>query len=171
MTRRLILALLVGWTTSFLFVAHVFPAAAASNIVNKDRDNVAILGYDAVAYFTESRAVKGNPEFEYSWNEARWQFSKAEYRDRFARDPEAYAPRFGGFCTGGMSLNYIQEPNPENWAIIDGRLYLNHSKAGLDRLRNNAAVVIGAAEANWVVLSQKYDPAMRRPCKTCAASK
>ena len=45
--------------------------------------DVALSGYDAVAYFTESKAVKGMPEFEHRWNGARWRFASAANRDRF----------------------------------------------------------------------------------------
>lgn len=58
---------------------------------------VAIKGYDAVAYFTENRAVKGNSNYSYDWNDATWLFSKAEHRDMFAATPEKYAPKHGGF--------------------------------------------------------------------------
>jgi hypothetical protein len=53
-------------------------------IVNKDPSNIAIKGYDPVAYFTENRPVKGKPEFEYPWQGARWLFSSASNRDLFA---------------------------------------------------------------------------------------
>jgi hypothetical protein len=153
-----------GWAAALLVWALVLPTAAETGKpVYKNGDDIAILGYDTVAYFTESRAVRGKPEFEHVWNGARWLFAKPEHRDRFSRDPEAYAPRFGGFCTGGMSLGYIQEANPENWAIIKGRLYLKNSKSGLERLEE----VVGSADANWPVVSQQ-DPVVPRPCTTCA---
>jgi hypothetical protein len=165
-----------GFTAAFtahcagalIVFALASPAAAQSaHIINKDRDNIAIRGYDTVAYFTEKRAVEGKPEFEHKWQDARWLFANAAHRDLFAQDSERYVPRFGGFCTGGMALNYIQEPNPENWAIIDGRLYFNTNSPPLDR-RENPQAVINAAEGNWVELGQQYDPAARRPCTTCA---
>jgi hypothetical protein len=133
-----------------LALALAAPAAAESDqIVNKDGEDVAIKGYDTVAYFIEGRAVKGSPEFEYVWQDARWWFSKAEHRDLFAQDPDAYAPRFGGYCTGGLSLGYMTQANPENWSIIEGRLYMNRSRPGRDRLRANPSPIIAAAEGTW----------------------
>lgn len=58
---------------------------------------VAIDGYDPVAYFTERRPVMGNSEYTYTWNEARWHFSKPEHRKLFAANPEKYAPKKSGF--------------------------------------------------------------------------
>ena len=65
-------------------------------LVNKTRAGVAIRGYDTVAYFTEGRPVKGHSEFEHVWQDARWHFTSAENRDRFAADPLRYAPRYTG---------------------------------------------------------------------------
>ena len=58
---------------------------------------IAIHGYDAVAYHTESRAVKGKSEFSYAWNDAEWHFTNVENRDLFASDPDRYAPQYGGY--------------------------------------------------------------------------
>ena len=65
--------------------------------INTNWLGVAIKGYDPVAYFTEGRAVKGKKEFEYKWQDAKWRFSSAANRDKFAADPPAYAPKYGGY--------------------------------------------------------------------------
>jgi hypothetical protein len=65
--------------------------------INTDDVGVAIKGYDTVAYFTDGRAVKGNPEVETLWQDARWHFASAEHRDMFKADPERYAPQYGGY--------------------------------------------------------------------------
>ena len=80
-----------------IFIAFTRMAAFASDASEAKVYGVAIKGYDPVAYFTENRAVKGNSEFTFNWNEARWQFSKAEHRDLFAANPQKYAPNHGGF--------------------------------------------------------------------------
>ena len=131
-----------------LWVVIALPALADERI-NTTADDTAIKGYDTVAYFTDGRAMKGSPEFEYDWQEAKWLFATAEHRDLFARDPERYAPQFGGFCAGGLSLGYIIEADPENWSIIDGRLYIDHTQRGRDMVRANPGPVITAAEATW----------------------
>jgi hypothetical protein len=112
-------------------------------------DGVAIQGYDTVAYFTEGRAMQGKSEFEYVWGESRWWFATAEHRDLFAGDPERYAPRFGGYCTGGLSLGYKMVADPENWYIVDGALHLHHSKEGRDKAVADPEPVITKAEETW----------------------
>jgi YHS domain-containing protein len=65
--------------------------------INKSNNGIAIKGYDSVAYHTEGRAVKGNKNFSYKWNDAEWYFASAENRDLFAANPERYAPQYGGY--------------------------------------------------------------------------
>ena len=91
--KMLILSALL--TMNFLAFAQV--GANATDATGTAVYGVAIKGYDPVAYFTENRAVKGKSEFAYDWNEARWQFSKAENRDLFAANPQKYTPHHGGF--------------------------------------------------------------------------
>jgi hypothetical protein len=91
---------------------------------------VAIMGYDPVAYFTESRAVKGSPDLAYDWLGATWNFAKPEHKALFAIDPVHYAPQYGGYCAvatanGGTKVNI----DPQAWRIIDDKLYLFNDKA------------------------------------------
>lgn len=95
--------------------------------------NVAIEGYDPVAYFTEGKAHKGSPEITTEWEGATWQFASAQNRDTFVKDPAAYAPQFGGLCTEGVAYGEISvNLSPESFAIVDGKLYMNYATAFAD---------------------------------------
>ncbi len=63
----------------------------------------AIRGYDAVAYFTDGRPVKGSREFSYRWRSAEWLFASAENLAVFRENPDRYAPQYGGYCAYAMS--------------------------------------------------------------------
>ena len=152
----IILRALAPISLSVLMVAALALPALAEERINKNSEDVAIKGYDTVAYFTEGRAVKGKPEFEYVWQDARWLFAKAEHRDLFASDPERYAPRFGGFCTGGLSLGYMTQANPENWSIVDGRLYITRSKRGQEMIRADPEATIAKAELTWTEFAHGF---------------
>lgn len=132
------------------------PGAFAENPhrINKAPEDVAILGYDPVSYFTEGRPVKGSPDFEHVWQNARWQFSKSEHRDLFAADPDRYAPRYGGFCSGAMARGWIAPIDPEAWVIVEDRLYLNYSKQGRDDFAKQPAPKIVRADENWKELGK-----------------
>ena len=75
-------------------LAHAENAVKA---LEKETFGVAIKGYDPVAYFTDSKAVKGSEKYSYSWNEAVWRFSSAAHRELFAANPKKYAPNRGGW--------------------------------------------------------------------------
>ena len=85
---------------------------------------VVLKGHDPVAYFTEGKPVKGVPEIAYDWDGERYLFSSAANRSKFVADPDRYAPRFSGYCTGSMSRGVRAEGNPEAWIIADGKLYV-----------------------------------------------
>jgi YHS domain-containing protein len=124
-------------------------AESSPNRVNVDSDNVAIKGYDTVAYFTEGQPTKGSPEFVFAWNGAQWRFASAAHRDMFAANPERYAPQFGGHCSMGLTKGAKVAANPEVWTIVDGKLYLYFSEGARDRFRENTGENIKAAETNW----------------------
>ncbi len=65
--------------------------------VNTTIFGVAIKGYDTVAYHTKGQALKGSSDYAYKWNDAKWYFSSQEHKDLFIKDPEKYAPRYGGY--------------------------------------------------------------------------
>lgn len=70
--------------------------------------------------------------------EATWYFSSAEHRDLFKEKPESFAPQFGGYCAYGVSQNYLVKIEPENWTIIDGKLYLNFNNSVQKTWERNA---------------------------------
>lgn len=134
-----------------LTAALTLPVVAgdAPKKVNAGPDNVAIKGYDTVAYFTKGEPTKGKPEFAFSWHDAQWHFASAAHRDRFTADPQRYAPQFGGFCSMALTSGDIKVIDPEAWAIVDGKLYLSFSKRGIDQFRENTAENIKKAEQAW----------------------
>jgi hypothetical protein len=91
------------------------------------KNNQAIGGYDPVAYFKESKPVKGQDQFTFVWKDATWKFSSAENLNDFKATPEKYAPQFGGYCAYGMSENHKAPTSPDAWTIVDEKLYLNYN--------------------------------------------
>jgi len=109
----------------------------------------AIRGYDPVAYFIEGRPVKGDQKFTLEYQGATWRFASAANRDRFAADPERYAPQYGGYCAWAVSQGYTASIDPDAWKIVDGKLYLNYSNGVQKRWSQDIAGNIAKANANW----------------------
>jgi len=109
----------------------------------------AIRGYDPVAYFEQKAPVRGSRQFVHKWNGATWYFSSAVNRDRFAAAPEKYAPQYGGYCAYGVAQGYAPEIDPNAWAVVDGKLYLNFSRDVQQRWSEDIPGYIRKANANW----------------------
>jgi len=117
--------------------------------VNVTSRDIAIKGYDPVAYFIDQRPIKGNPAFEYLWKGAKWRFATAAHRKQFKADPEKYAPRYGGYCAYAVSQGKIVDIDPEAWTIFEGRLYLNVSKDVRRLWEQDREGYIRKADENW----------------------
>ena len=135
-------------------LAAIVSAQSPAPRVNKDRRQVAIQGYDAVAYFTAGKPVKGAAQFTHPWQGATWQFSTAANRDLFASAPEKYAPAYGGFCAYAVSRNYTAGIDPASWTIVNGRLFLNYSRRAQELWLEARDANIGKGDANWPALSR-----------------
>lgn len=112
-------------------------------------DGLALNGYDAVAYFTQSRAVKGDPRFELAWDGARWRFTSLENKQRFESDPARFAPQFGGYCAYAVSQGHTASGDPEAWSVVDGKLYVNYSPSVKQTWEKDKTGYIRQAERNW----------------------
>ena len=130
---------------SILFFAG-YIASAQQVFTTKDG---AINGYDAVAYFTEAKPVKGDAKYSMKWKDATWYFSSEKNLNLFKRNPEQYAPQYGGYCAFGTSRGYKAPTQPDAWSTVDGKLYLNYN---LDVQKNWSADrenLIRKADVNW----------------------
>ena len=110
---------------------------------------VAIRGYDTVAYFKAGRALKGSESFSFPWHGMTWLFSSDENRDRFAKEPEKYAPQYDGYCAWAMTEGRKALTDPEVWKIVDGKLYLNCSETASEKWSRDIPGNIRKADANW----------------------
>jgi YHS domain-containing protein len=86
---------LIAVICAFIFIAC--SAAPPLSRINVNAEGIAIKGYDPVAYFTMNKAVKGQNEFQFEWNSAKWLFANKEHLEMFQENPVKYAPRYGGY--------------------------------------------------------------------------
>ena len=141
------LALNLIYMLLLVYIAGVSLAFAAD--INKTSNGVAIEGYDVTAYFTEGRPVKGNPAHSFQWAGATWYFANEKGRELFMKNPDNYAPQFGGYCSNGLADDHKIGADPENWRIIDGKLYLFFSDYGREQWSGNVKSLIEAADETW----------------------
>lgn len=124
-------------------------------LVNRDRNGLAIQGYDPVAYFTEGRPTMGSPRITARHMGATYQFATTEHRDLFESAPEKYAPQYGGYCGYAASVNRLSPIDPAYWQVLDGRLVLQHNQRAYDLFNRDLAGNIAMADANWPGLTER----------------
>lgn len=133
-----------------LSVAYSAPAFAAKpEVYTGAFSGVAVGGYDPVAYFEDGAPVKGDANFSYDYKGVKWRFASAANRDAFAADPEHFAPQYGGYCAWAASQGYTAPGNPQNWTIVDGRLFLNYNDKVQSDWEKDIPGFIEAADAKW----------------------
>lgn len=99
-------------------------AAPAAYDINVDENGLALRGFDAIAYYEKGQSLEGKAAHRFAWRGVDWQFASAQNRDKFAADPEKYAPANGGYCTFGIVLSKKFDGDPQVWAIENDRLYI-----------------------------------------------
>lgn len=124
-------------------------AALAGPPINTNWRGLAIDGYDPVAYFDEGRPIKGEKTYTYQWADATWRFSSQEHLERFRQDPERYAPQYGGYCAWAAAKGKKANGDPEVWALVDGKLYLNYDEDIKAEWEKDIPGFIEAADAKW----------------------
>jgi len=122
---------------------------------NTDKDGVTIQGYDAVAYFKNNKAVKGDAKYSSRYNGATYWFSSEENLNLFKDNSEKYAPQYGSFCGYAMSLGKLRPVNPEIYQIVNGRLILQHTQMAYDLFNKDLEGNTKKADANWPELVHK----------------
>jgi hypothetical protein len=116
---------------------------------------LALSGYDAVAYFSDGKPVKGHPEYAIQWGGARWQFATAANRDAFVTSPGRYVPQYGGYGAYAVSKGYTASADPMVWRIVEDRLYVNYSKSVQGLWEQDIPGNIVKANGNWPAVLTK----------------
>lgn len=141
--------------TTLILLLTLGTAVAQQEVFSKS--NAAIQGYDPVAYFKESGAVKGKSNLTVTWKGATWYFSSEQNRDDFKGDPEKFAPQYGGFCAYGVADGHKAPTSPDAWTIVDGKLYLNYDTGVRELWKKDRDAFIRKANDNWPEVKKEKD--------------
>lgn len=149
MRRRLLFA------PFFVLVLVAMPALAKDPVYTGTLSDLAVSGYDPVAYFTDGKPVEGKSDFEFEWQGATWRFANAKNLEAFKADPAVYAPQYGGYCAWAVSQGYTASSDPQAWKIVGKKLYLNYSKDVQSKWEKDPAGNIVKADKNWPAVLDK----------------
>jgi YHS domain-containing protein len=115
----------------------------------------AISGFDAVAYFSEQKPVKGSAKFTFEYKGADWYFSSQQNLEQFKKNPDYFTPQYGGYCAWAMASNKTAPGNAPFWTIYQDKLYLNYDQETQDSWLANKEHFIKKAAENWAKMDNK----------------
>jgi YHS domain-containing protein len=132
-------------------------SAAAGELVNvSGASNIAVGGYDTVAFFTDKKAVNGDPGISATYQGATYIFASKEHKELFASAPEKYDPQCGGYCAFGVSVGALFPVEISTWQVRNGKLYLNLNKSILRKFNSDFESNVAKADKNWPTLVEKH---------------
>ena len=129
-------------------------AHAGGSVVNSD-GGVAIKGYDPVAYFKQGGPVKGSSDHSLQWQGSTWKFSSADNRNAFQANPEKFAPQYGGYCAFGAGMGLKIDIQPDQFRIVDNKLYINSSPQAQGLWLKDELGRIDLADEKWPQIKHK----------------
>jgi YHS domain-containing protein len=109
----------------------------------------AIKGYDAVAFFTDAKPVKGVDSLSYKWQGAEWLFVSRKHLESFKSNPGKYAPQYGGYCAYGTSQGHKAPTEADTWTIVGDKLYFNYNGEVKKMWLKDQQPLIKKADQNW----------------------
>jgi len=129
-------------------------ATTTERVVANRYSGLAIEGFDPVAYFTDSAAMLGLPDFEAAEAGTVWRFRNEGNRASFVAHPEVYGPQFGGYDPTDLGRGVTYAGNPRFWVVTGQRLYLFGREQSRDAFAADPARFLTAAQARWPVLEE-----------------
>lgn len=124
-------------------------------------NNIAIEGYDPVAYFEQHKAIKGKKELAVNAGGVTYYLSSSANKALFVKNYRMYEPQYGGWCAYAMgSSGEKVEVDPETFKIIEGKLYLFYNaffNNTLNSWNKNEAALKKMADKNWITKYQDKD--------------
>ena len=118
-----------------------------------DKNNVAVNGYDVVAYF-DGTATKGDKNISVKYDGITYRFSSDKNLKKFNENPGRYMPEYGGYCAYAVAKTGEKvSVNPKTFEIRDGKLYLFYNSWGNNTLKSWVKEGPGElkikADTNW----------------------
>lgn len=123
--------------------------AAPTLDINTDSDGTAVKGYDLVSYFDVEGPKEGIDKFSHTVKGATYLFSSAENLSKFKKNPRAYLPAYGGFCSYGVVLGKKFDVSPDAWRIVDNVLFLQLDKGTRLIWEEDREKNIEISDRNW----------------------
>ena len=122
------------------------PANATANA-----EGIALMlnGYDVVSYFVDKKDAVGSAGFRSIYQGITFQFTGADHKALFDKDPTRYLPEFGGYCANGIVYGIPWGGDGDTWKMIDGKLYIFGGHGSKDAFLLDEAGNMALAKKYW----------------------
>lgn len=145
--KQLILILILFTSTTLCSMAQIY----------KNSSDIALNGYDVVAYHQLHEAQRGTATFSTEHQGAVFYFASEANLKMFKEKPTQYLPQFGGHCAFAMAMKGQMVPSdPTTFKFHDGKLYLFYNDYfegnpfnTLIPWAQDEAQLLPKAHANW----------------------
>ena len=135
-------------------VVRGLSSAQTKSLVNVDVQGVGAHGYDAVAFFTQGKAIKGDPQWQSTFGGATYYFQSSADREEFERAPVKYAPQYGGYCAMAMTMGKLEDVDPTYFVVHDYELLLQRNEKAHVMFSKDVKGNHRKADENWSKLQQ-----------------
>jgi hypothetical protein len=139
----------VLWVLALVMAPNAAFSSSEDRLVINSDTGLAISGFDPVAYFSQHKALQGDPHLELTQNGTVWRFLNEGNRAAFADHPEVYTPRFGGYDPVAINRGVSVPGNSLIWAVAGDRLYLFYSDKARTEFLADPALIIAGADRKW----------------------
>jgi YHS domain-containing protein len=154
-TNRVILKFVLLLLCSFFLLAFATANAQTpgKHFNNLNSDGVILDGYDAVAFFTDNKPVKGYTQFQYKYEDATYYFASQDHLDLFKTNPDKYKPQFGGWCAYAVSLGRVAPIDVNTFSIVNDRLVIQHNQRAVNGWNKDVQGNLSKADKYWPKVS------------------
>lgn len=142
----LLVASVAAGAVSPAFAADEYNVSTGTTV---NGEGVAMRGNDVVALTSNLHVTPGHAAFTHVHDGVAYYFASAAAQQRFAADPEAYMPQYGGFCALGVALGKKLDGSPRFADVVDGKLYVFLNAAVFEAYEKDKAGILAKAEKNW----------------------
>jgi len=139
-----------------VFAALSFLAAGFRPVAVSGPERLAFGGYHPVSLLQKGELVKGTAYLYHNWMGAEWRFVSQGNRDVFKKNPQKYAPVFGGYCAVCVATASSDAENPiptvadpSAYFVYKEKIYVFHNEGLRRQFSQTPDKFIEAATRHW----------------------
>lgn len=134
------------------------PVWANERILSNPNFQLALHGYDPVAYTADGIARVGLENHELLYEGLVWRFANEGNRIAFEAEPDSYIPAYGGHCALAAAEGIAAAAQPDIFATAGSRVFLFRSPAARYAFLLEAETLTARADALWLDVIRTLSP-------------